>query len=362
MKTLAELDASKGNNFDAIRFVAATLVIYAHAYAVSGHANDERLAGLTGFIGFGSLAVEVFFLVSGYLITRSLMQRNNLIDFAEARVLRVFPALVVCCAISAFLLGVLVTTLSASEYLTHRQTWNYFLHNGSLLSVQWILPGVFETNILKSVVNGSLWTLPIEFKMYAVILALGVVSIAIKRYRGALLTLTIGGYLVFSFATQTAQLASHTSDRSAPLVAFFLIGALFYLTRKYVPVSTTLALALWGALLLARGTFLAVPLYYAALSYSLLAIAFDTTFQIHRFARHGDFSYGLYLYGFPVKQAIIFIAGSMSANRLFLIAFPITLLLAWLSWKFVEAPSLRRKGAISAYLKSRFSLHTPDAV
>jgi peptidoglycan/LPS O-acetylase OafA/YrhL len=59
MKTLAELDASKGNNVDAIRFVAATLVT--HAYAVSGHGNDERLAGLTGFIGSESLAVEVFF-------------------------------------------------------------------------------------------------------------------------------------------------------------------------------------------------------------------------------------------------------------------------------------------------------------
>jgi peptidoglycan/LPS O-acetylase OafA/YrhL len=352
MKTLAELDSTKGNNFDAIRFVAATLVIYAHAYAVSGHANDERLAGLTGFIGFGSLAVEIFFLVSGYLITRSLMQRDNLIDFAEARVLRIFPALVVCCAISVFILGLLVTTLPAREYLTHRLTWSYFLQNGSLFSVHWVLPGVFETNILKSVVNGSLWTLPIEFKMYAAMFGLGIGSIVIKRYRAALFTLLIGGYLVFSFATQSTQLASHTSDAPEPLIAFFLIGALFYLTRKYVPVSTTLALALWGALLLARGTFLAVPLYYATLSYSLLAIAFDTTFQMHRFAKHGDFSYGLYLYGFPVKQTVILIAGNMSSNRLFLIAFPITLVLAWLSWKFIEAPSLTRKGAISAYLKS----------
>jgi peptidoglycan/LPS O-acetylase OafA/YrhL len=350
MKTLAELDASEGNNFDAIRFVAATLVIYAHAYAVSGHANDERLAGLTGFIGSGSLAVEVFFLVSGYLITRSLMQRDNLIDFAEARVLRIFPALIVCCAISAFFVGLLTTTLPVCEYLTRPQTWNYFLQNGSLFSVHWVLPGVFESNVLKGVVNGSLWTLPIEFKMYAVMFGLGVGSIFIKRYRAALFTALIGGYLVFSFATQNAQLASHTSDVPAPLIAFFLIGALFYLTRKYIPVSTTLALALWGALLLARGTFLATPLYYAALSYSLLAIAFDTTFQMHRFAKHGDFSYGLYLYGFPVKQVVILIAGSMSSNRLFLIAFPITLVFAWLSWKLIEAPALRRKGTISSYI------------
>lgn len=355
MKTLAELDSSKGNNFDVIRFVAATLVIYSHAYAISGHANDERLAGLTGFIGFGSLAVEIFFLVSGYLITRSLMQRDNLLDFAEARVLRIFPALVVCCAISVFILGLLVTTLPAREYLTHRQTWNYFLHNSSLFNVQWMLPGVFESNILKGVVNGSLWTLPTEFKMYVAMFVMGVVSVAIKRYRCSLLALLIGGYLVFSFTIQSSQLATHTSDGPTPLVAFFLIGAILHLARKYVPVSTTLALALWGTLLLARGTFLAAPLYYAALSYSLLAIAFDTTFKVHRFAKYGDFSYGLYLYGFPVKQVIILIAGNMSSGRLFLIAFPVTLALAWLSWRFIEAPALKRKGAISAYLKSRSS-------
>ncbi len=350
MKTLAELDSAKGNNFDAIRFAAATLVIYAHAYAVSGHANDERLAGLTGFIGSGSLAVEIFFFVSGYLITRSLMQRDNLVDFAEARVLRIFPALIVCCAVSAFLLGSFVTTLPVSEYLAHRQTWDYFLQNASLVGVRWVLPGVFEANLLKSVVNGSLWTLPIEFKMYAVMFVLGIGSIVIKHYRAALFTLLIGSYLVFSFATQSAQLASHTSDAPAPLIACFLIGALFYLTRKYVPVSTTLALALWGALLLTRGTFFAVPLYYVALSYSLLAIAFDTTFKVHRFAKYGDFSYGLYLYGFPVKQAVILIAGSMSSSKLFLIAFPITLALAWLSWKLIEAPALRKKGTISSYI------------
>jgi peptidoglycan/LPS O-acetylase OafA/YrhL len=350
MKTLAELDSSKVNNFDAIRFVAATLVIFSHAYAVSGHPNDEPLSGLTSYVGFGSLAVEIFFFVSGYLIIRSLMLRDNLIDFAEARMLRIFPALVVCCAASAFFLGSLVTTLPVSEYLSHRQTWNYFLQNGSLFSLHWVLPGVFEANVLKSVVNGSLWTLPIEFKMYTAMFALGIGSITIKRYRAALFTIIIGGYLVFSFAAQSAQLASHTSSGPTPLIAFFLVGALFYLIRKYIPVSTTLALALWGALLLARGTFLAIPLYYAALSYSLIAIAFDTTFQMHRFAKHGDFSYGLYLYGFPVKQAVIFIAGSMSSNRLFLIAFPITLALAWLSWKLIEAPALRKKGTLSSYI------------
>ena len=355
MKTLFEYDSSQANNFDVIRFVAATLVIFSHAYAVSGYPNNEPLSGATGFIGFGSLAVEIFFLVSGYLITRSLMHRDNLIDFTEARVLRIFPALIVCCAVSALVLGPLITTLPIAEYLGHRQTGDYLLKSSSLISVQWFLPGVFESNILKGVVNGSLWTLPVEFKMYVVMLGLGILVYAIERYRVALLTMLIGGYLIFLFATQSAQLANHHSADSKPLIAFFLIGAVVYLNRQYVFISTTVALALWVALLLMRGTQAAVPLYYVATAYSLLAIAFDTTFQLHRFAKYGDFSYGLYLYGFPVKQAIVVFVGAMTPGTLFMIAFPITLLLAWLSWRYVEAPSLRKKGTTSKFIHNRGS-------
>ena len=355
VKTLFELDSSQANNFDVIRFVAATLVIFSHAYAVSGYPNNEPLSGSTGFIGYGSLAVEIFFLVSGYLIARSLMHRDNLIDFSEARVLRIFPALIVCCAVSAFVLGPLITTLPLAEYLGHRQTWDYLLKSSSFISVQWFLPGVFESNILKGVVNGSLWTLPVEFKMYVVMLGLGILVYAIERYRVALLTMLIGGYLIFLFATQSAQLANHHSADSKPLIAFFLIGAVVYLNRQYVFISTTVALALWVALLLMRGTQAAVPLYYVATAYSLLAIAFDTTFQLHRFAKYGDFSYGLYLYGFPVKQAIVVFVGAMTPGTLFMIAFPITLLLAWLSWRYVEAPSLRKKGTTSKFIHNRGS-------
>jgi len=358
MKTLFELDSSQANNFDVIRFVAATLVIFSHAYAVSGYPTNEPLAGATSFIGFGSLAVEIFFLVSGYLITRSLMHRNNLIDFAEARVLRIFPALIVCCAVSALVLGSLVTILPITEYLGHRQTWDYLLKSSSLISVQWFLPGVFESNILKGVVNGSLWTLPVEFKMYGVMLflglGLGLLSLVTKRYRSTLLATFIGGYLIYLFATQNAQLANHYSGDPKPLIAFFLIGAIVYLGRQYVFVSTTFALMLWVALLLLRGTQAVVPLYYVAMAYSLLAIAFDTTFRMHRFAKYGDFSYGLYLYGFPVKQTVIFFSGAMTAGTLFMIAFPITLLLAWLSWRYVEAPSLKKKGTTSSFIRRQF--------
>ncbi len=278
------------------------------------------------------------------------MRRNNIVDFAEARILRIFPALIMCCAVCAFILGPIVTSLRPNDYIAQPQTWKYFIGNASLTNIQWFLPGVFEQNVYKGVVNGPLWTLPIELKMYGAMLVLGLGMIPLLhfwQYRARILATMIGAYLLYSFTNQSAEMASHHTASAHPLVAFFLIGALAYLCRRITFISSTLALAFWAALVMARGTPLSIPLYYAALTYSVLVISFDATFKVHSFAKYGDLSYGLYLYGFPVKQTIILVVGAMGAGTLFLIAFPTTLLLAWLSWKCVEAPALAHKGFIT---------------
>jgi peptidoglycan/LPS O-acetylase OafA/YrhL len=353
MKTLLDLDLAKQNNFDAIRFLAASLVILSHAFAVGGQPGSEPLAGATGFITFGSLAVEIFFVVSGYLIVKSLVNKRSLFDFVEARILRIFPALIVCCVFSTLFIGLAVTRLSASDYLTDVQTWRYLAGNASLLQLQWFLPGVFDENSLKGVVNGSLWTLPIELRMYGVVLALGLLTVTLKRYRPALLTMCIGGYVLYQFATQAQVLADHVSAMADPLSMCFLMGALWYLLRKYVPVSATLALGLWAVTLLCKGSTASIALYYIALSYSIMVVAFDENFPLFNFGKHGDFSYGLYLYGFPVKQAMAAFAFGLTPYLLFLIAFPVTLLLAWLSWNTIEKPALRQKGTIARLSRSQ---------
>jgi peptidoglycan/LPS O-acetylase OafA/YrhL len=355
MKTLLQLDVDKQNNFDAIRFVAASLVIFSHAYAVSGHPGGEPLAGKTAFITFGSLAVEIFFVISGYLVTQSLMRQRELITFAEARCLRIFPALIVCCAVSAFVLGPLVTTKPLGAYLTDGQTWRYFVGNASLRDLQWVLPGVFDQNALKNVVNGSLWTLPTEFKMYVVIFACGLLTLLVKPWRLQIIGCAAAAYVAYSFASHSAQLANHSQTDPKVLIVFFLLGTVCYAWRAVVPISATIAVLIWTALLLLRGTPAAVPLYYIALTYSIFVVAFDEGLKLHGFAKYGDFSYGLYLYGFPVKQVVILLLGAVSAPTMFLIAFPVTLALAWLSWRLVEAPALARKGTLSRFVSNNYS-------
>lgn len=352
--SLAALDEAGVNNFDIIRIVAASLVFFSHVYPISGFAGGEPLTAQTAFISFGTLAVEIFFVVSGYLVTRSLILRDNLIDFAEARALRIFPALIVCCLFSALVIGPLISTYSAIEYFRNAQVWLYAWGNSSLTSLQWFLPGVFESNPLRGVVNLSLWTLPTEFKMYGAVFALGVCTILLKRFRAPLIALAFASYLVHMFATNSSVLANHLVSDPEPLIAFFLFGGLVYLCRQFLFISPTIALLLWAALLLSRGGPLASLLYYVALTYSVVVIAFDQSIRLPQLTRHGDPSYGLYLYGFPVTQTAMFFLGTPSTDTLVVVAFPVTLILAVVSWRYVEAPAIAAKGFTSRHLRTIF--------
>src|SRR5262245_17166512 len=113
------------NNFDFIRWLAATMVVFSHDHAVLGR-NDEPLARLSGgFATFGTIGLDVFFVTSGYLVMQSFMRRDDLRYFVAARVLRIFPGLFVSLLVSAFVIGPLATTLPLGQYLRDGATWSY---------------------------------------------------------------------------------------------------------------------------------------------------------------------------------------------------------------------------------------------
>lgn len=164
--TIAEAWASGRNNFNALRLVAAWMVIYGHAWAITGTAGQDVITWLTQFKFAGAVAVDLFFVISGFLIAASL-QRNSVRNYLQARALRILPALVTCVALSVFVLGPLLTT--ARDYWHSPQTWRYLLLNASLWSTTHTLPGVFE-HLPYTAVNGSLWTLPGEARLYLALL------------------------------------------------------------------------------------------------------------------------------------------------------------------------------------------------
>lgn len=353
-RSLADAMADRrGDNLLLLRLLAASLVIYAHSYAISGIPGATDLVTRSGIgIYAGSIAVYVFFIVSGFLVTGSWLRRQHLGAFLASRALRILPAYAVCLAGSALVLGACVTTLDGDAYFAHADTWRYITHNLVFpIDMQWTLPGVFETHDRKAV-NGSLWTLPAEVRVYtwlALFAALGLL-VRVPRTLLALLLLAL-----LAHGTPSAvPLLGH--EAYLPMAACFALGALAWLLRRVLPLNVWTLLGLLAVALLLRGSDYYLHAFLVALAYGALWFAYVPK-QLLWFNRFGDYSYGLYLWGYPMQQLAMHLFGAPTPTQISLFAWPAALLLAMASWHLVERPMLRfRRRPLPAHAAAA----TPD--
>lgn len=341
--TLQACLEGRRNNLDFLRFAAASGVILSHAFPLGeGRGTVEPLEDFTrGQLSLGRLCVAVFLVISGVLITRSWERTPDLARFVWARVLRIFPGLGVMLALTTLVLGPAFTTLPLGDYLASADTHLYWLRNFTLVTSQWNLPGVFESNPYSSAVNGSLWTLRFEVGFYLLTLGLGLAGLLRK------------GMVAFGWVG--AAVASLITGRLGfwpELYLYFGAGAALYLWRDRVRMSPWLALACAaGWLVLAR---LGVGRIGTGLfgAYVVLYLAYLPAGALADFGRWGDFSYGVYVYAFPVQQAVTALCGPRMPWWLnAAVAFPGVVALAALSWHLVEKPALRRKDRPPALLQ-----------
>ena len=136
---LGERTNSRNNNFDILRFFAALHVLILHGVLLFGNDNQNWFVALNG--------VAVFFIISGFLVTRSWCDNPNIFAFLKKRILRIFPALIAVVLFTALILGPIVTTLPLKEYFTDSAFFNYF-KNIFLYEIYHLLPGVFQNNPL----------------------------------------------------------------------------------------------------------------------------------------------------------------------------------------------------------------------
>lgn len=331
--TIADAWAAQRNNFNLMRLVAAWLVIYGHAWAITGSSGHDLLAGLTGFRFAGAIAVDMFFVVSGFLITASL-QRNSVRGYLISRGLRILPALIACVILTTFVLGPLLT--SASDYWSQATTWNYFLINSSLVASRFQLPGIFTAHPL-DVVNGSLWTLPIEAKLYLLLMVAWLLGLlAPSRYTPLWALAMLAGYVL---AWYCSPLPDHI-QKYAECTGFFITGSLLWVNRDRIRLSGWLVLGLFAAFALLRGGPWAHLPYFGLLTYATLYVGLRVRLPM---IRSTDLSYGLYLYGWPAQQLAWMLPWGKSIAGNILIATAIGLSLAALSWFLIERPALRLK-------------------
>ena len=322
------------NNFDFIRLAAATAVLVSHQYASSG----LTFSGL-GSLDLGVSGVHVFFTLSGYLIAASWQRDPNLWRFLVRRVLRIWPGLIAMVLLTMWVLGPIVTTLPWRDYVADPQTWAY-ARAMKVVSLGGSLPGVFEGMPHNGVVNASLWTLPIEVRWYVILAVLGLAGLL---NRAATLPILLGLLTVYV----QGFLPPHAGQETLVLGQFFLAGAVLGQFR-HLWVDKALPMACAGAVLWIATVagYLAPGLLVLAIPLASMGLGVHGLPYLRRFGRFGDFSYGLYIYGFPIQQAITQF-GVMKAGWSFgagmAVSFLITLAMAVLSWHGVEKIALRFK-------------------
>lgn len=345
-KTIASLHAGRSNNFNLIRFLAALTVLVAHSYPLAGAAEIEPLRGRFG-MSIGTMAVDVFFVTSGFLVTESLLRTRDAMTFITHRALRIYPALIVSALIVTYLLGPVVTTARLGEYFQNSNTHHYFLKSATLLTgIGWVLPGVFETNPFRAIVNGSLWTLPYEIEMYGVLLLLWLAVAVVPRSDLRLRYFVyVVGFLVAVCALPSVVMRS-TYGATAPfatLAYMFFSGSILYLLREQVSLS-------WVPVLLAglvalpcvlwRQTSVFQLTYAIMLPYVVIFVALVPSGKIRLFNRLGDYSYGLYIYAFPIQQAFAHAIPGIAPRELLFSSVIVALLVAVASWHLIERPAL----------------------
>lgn len=348
----------RDNNFNFIRLLAALSVIFSHSYplAIGTEIVEPFRADLN--ITVGSMAVDVFFLTSGFLVAASLMTRQSALEFICARVLRIFPGLWAMLLVTVFLLGSALTTMSIRDYLTDGAVFAYFAKCATLVTgVSFYLPGIFETNPYGTGVNGSLWTLPFEIGMYGILLAAWMLLsiINIKRFdlfKITIVAFSVGSvlYLLVGYFRHglPSEFELHRTYRFQSLFFMFFTGAAFYILRCRILLSSRLfvffSIALFGSLVNKHAFYV---VYLLALPYVLFYLAYIPKGRLREFNRLGDYSYGVYIYAFPIQQGIVYLANGVSPILLSVISVPITLFCAYLSWHLIEKRALCLKDSIS---------------
>ena len=342
---LSKLAVGKHNHFNLIRLLAALAVLWSHSYALTGQAEPFAYLGKN----LGSMAVDVFFVTSGFLVTTSLLQRGDAIDYLIARTLRIFPALWLMLLLTVITLGLLLTHLSATEFFKHPQTWRYVWKTSTLLGhVEYALPGVFEFNSYPVIVNGSLWTMVYELSLYLALLAIWSLARLLSLLMQPALAFLLALILTVSFFYGCQHYAFYDTHFLLRFSFLFFAGSVFYLVRTHVPMSSALFAVSVGAML---GVAVFFPTYFSTayllcLPYALFYLAYVPQGPLLQFNRIGDYSYGVYIYAFPVQQAILALFPAIAFWKFNYLAILITVVLAMLSWHCIEQPMLQRRGKL----------------
>lgn len=368
------VDTARRNNFNILRLIATFMVIYGHMPVLMGLGSVAVFGMVVHEVG-----VKILFVISGYLITVSFMNDDNFIRYMVKRCFRIFPGLIGVVLFSVFIVGPLITRLPIKEYLLHPMTADYL--KNILLKTEYYLPGCMEGYAYPNAVNGSLWTLPIEFLLYLLlpltvvvfrkikVLVPGIFVTAVLFCFGAYAVLRYPGMREFfanaqgSFSAYCPHLGSYFNlnviPDAIPLFACFYIGSFLSLekVKKYCSLQVSALLLILSAMLSTNRYELKNVTVTVALAYFVISFATAEKPVFSGLFTKCDFTYGLYLYSFVIQQVVNDkLKGSgIGPNLMTVICFAVTFAFAAASWYIIEKPAQKLGKRIIKRIKKKES-------
>ncbi len=345
------LNNTHTNLFDFTRLLASMLVILGHSVFILASTQHEYLGLILGVKAIHASAVSIFFAISGYLITKSYLQNPATYSYLKNRLLRIIPGLVFLCVVSFILLGIFFSDVNFTTYCYS----NYkYLFNVVLFPEHYKMQNIFTTNSDANYVNRSLWTLKYEFVMYLIVLLLGQLSVLKNKLAYLILALLLLLRLLIDFSLIN-NMELLVNIHLLPLIEFgtmFFCGVVFYFIRPLIThtitrvfIAVLISYFLVRFLLpvsLLRFFVLDILLPFLTLLFCCLKIPY-----LNNTSKYGDFSYGIYLWGYPVQQALASLyQGSIITQNIYLfslVSIVVTLVFAILSWHLIESFALKFK-------------------
>ena len=333
------------NNYDFLRVFAALCITFTHSFGLLGSYNKEYLVVLSGQrADFAYIGLSIFFSISGYLIAKSAFTSTSFKNYLWKRFLRIQPLLIIVCFFSIFILGLVFTSLSVMNYFENISSYTYFRNIMPVFGIQYSLPGVFRNNIGSTSINGSMWTLVVEERLY---LFVGILFLTKRKKRNLFLWL-VGILNIIYFLNNFffhKQLLNYLNGINVFYALIFLnASCCFLLDIKFSKISgsAVIILGIIGLLFLA---------FYMRFNESMLVliIPFLVIITAHikgllnYVGKYGDFTYGIYIFSFPIQQILIALKLTDDPLKLFFLTLLIVLPLAIVSWHLVEKKMLLLK-------------------
>lgn len=337
--------AAPRNNFHLLRLVLAGLVIVSHAVELrDGNRIHEPYHALFGWGTLGSVAVNCFFILSGFLILQSWERTPRLGAYLAKRALRIYPAFLIASVLSIVAVGAVGGGPSYWSRL-HLPT----LVKGFVLLRKPVTPLVFP-HLPYPEVDGSMWTISSEFRCYCLLALVGVLGLTRKRWvwplmaAGCLAAWLHPQGLHWSVPSHLAQLLLGNLYILCGFVGVFSAGAAFYAFREHLKFSGASIVVATIVLFVAQfNAATAIVSWATAGAYLLFGLAFWQNPLLNKLRPRDDISYGLYLYGWPTQKILWGVWPTAPVAVHVVIALAVAALIGFASWKLVESPFLRLK-------------------